>query len=228
LKDSVPDSNVVPDVETSLAREKPTSGAVGAAADGENLVSQVHEEIEAAVGKNAGTSDADNVMSAEDNMVDVDALVDLEQTVNEVASGSIARRLRNRKGNEGDVVADAVTKGTKSGKNPMVGPNRKASKVEVPSQRKKSSVKRKQASVGDSDYEGEEDVPNIGSKILSSSKKTSQKKQRITASDSDRDVVDDVLNIVSTGKKKIGGKFIPQNVPDVPMDNISFHFIESA
>jgi hypothetical protein len=33
---------------------------------------------------------------------------------------------------------------------------------------------------------------------------------------------------VSTGKKKIGGRAIPQNLPDVPMDNISFHFIESA
>ncbi|WJX32974.1 hypothetical protein P8452_21234 [Trifolium repens] len=48
------------------------------------------------------------------------------------------------------------------------------------------------------------------------------------ASVPDHDVVDDKPNIVSTGKKKIGGKFIPQNVPDVPMDNISFHFIESA
>jgi hypothetical protein len=41
-------------------------------------------------------------------------------------------------------------------------------------------------------------------------------------------VADDVQSIMSTGKKKIGGKFIPQNVPDVPMDNVSFHFIESA
>jgi hypothetical protein len=227
LKDSVPDSNVVPDVETSLAQEKPASGA-GGDADGENLVSQVHEETEATVGKNTGTSDADNVMSAEDNVVDVDALADLKQTMKEVASGSIARRLRNRKGNEGDVVVDAVTKGTKSGKKPMVGPNRKPSKVEVPSQKKKSSVKRKQASVGDSDYEGEEDVPHMVSNIVSSAKKKSPKKLRRAATAPVHDVVDDVPNIVSTGKKKIGGRVIPQNVPDVPMDNISFHFIESA
>jgi hypothetical protein len=41
-------------------------------------------------------------------------------------------------------------------------------------------------------------------------------------------VIEDVPSIVTTGKKKIGGKVIPQNVPDVPMDNVSFHFIESA
>jgi hypothetical protein len=41
-------------------------------------------------------------------------------------------------------------------------------------------------------------------------------------------VIEDVPSIVTTGKKKIGGKFIPQNVPDVQMDNVSFHFIESA
>jgi hypothetical protein len=167
-------------------------------------------------------------MSAEDDVVDVDALADLEQTVSEVASGSIARRLRNRKGKEADVVADVVTKATKSGKKKMIGPSRKPSKVEVASQKKKGSGKRKQADVGDSDYEGEEDVPHIVSNTVSSSKKKSQKKQRIAASVSDQDVVDDVPNIVYTGKKKIGGKLIPQNVPDVPMDNVSFHFIESA
>jgi hypothetical protein len=62
--------------------------------------------------------------------------------VNEVASGSIARRLRHRKGKNADVVA----KPTKSVKRDMIGPNRKPSQVEVPSQKKKQIVKRKQAS----------------------------------------------------------------------------------
>jgi hypothetical protein len=71
-------------------------------------------------------------MSVEDNVVVVDALDDLEKTVNEVASGSIARRLRHRKGKNADVVA----KPTKSVKRDMIGPNRRSSKVEVPSQKK--------------------------------------------------------------------------------------------
>ena len=56
LKDTIHVSNVVSDVGTSLAQEKPTSGVVGTAAD--------------------------NAMSIE---VDVGALADLELTVNEVA-----------------------------------------------------------------------------------------------------------------------------------------------
>ncbi|KAK2449275.1 hypothetical protein QL285_008484 [Trifolium repens] len=167
-------------------------------------------------------------MSVDDDVVDVDAMTDLHQTVSEVASGSIARRLRNRKGKEADVVDDTVTKATPSKKKMMIGPSRKPSKVEIASQKKKSSAKRKIADVGDSDYEVEEDVPHIVSNIVSSAKKKSQKKLRRAASVPIQDVVYDVPNIVSTDKKKIGGKFIPQNVPDVPMVNISFHFIESA
>ncbi|WJX33276.1 hypothetical protein P8452_21495 [Trifolium repens] len=110
----------------------------------------------------------------------------------------------------------------------MIGPSIKTSKVEIASEKKKASGKRKQTEVGDSDYEVEEDVPHIVPNIVSSAKKKSQKKLRRAASVPDHDVVDDVPNIVSTSKKKIGGKFILQNVPDVPMDNISFHFIESA
>jgi hypothetical protein len=199
LKDIIPAQNVVPDVGTSLAQEKPTSGVVGNATDEENDEPQADVELaggNAAGEKNTDKSAADNVVSVEEDVVDVDALADLEQTVHEVANGSIARRLRNRKGKEADVVSEVVTTATKSSKKKMVGPTRKPSKVEIPSQKKKSSGKRKQASVGDSDYEGEEDVPHIVSNTVSSSKKKSQKKQRIAASVSDQDVGDDVPNIV--------------------------------
>ena len=166
-------------------------------------------------------------MSVDDDVVDVDAMEDLEQTVSEVASGSIARRLRNRKGKAADVVTEVVPKATPSKKKKVIGPSRKPSKVEIASEKKKASGKRKHVEAGDSDYEVEEDVPHIASNIVSPSKKKSQKKFR-RAAIPDLDVVNDVPNIVSTGKKKVGGKIIPQNVPDVPMDNISFHFIESA
>jgi hypothetical protein len=235
LKDTIPKPKVVPDVETSLTQEEPTPDEVVNAVEEENLVLLNHENIvqqdnEEPADENVadGNTTADNAMSVDVDVVDVDTMADLEQTVSEVASGSIARRLRNRKGKDADVVETVVTKATPSKKKKMVGPSRKASKVEIASEKKKASGKRKHVEVGDSDYEVEEDVPHIVSNIVSPTKKKSQKKLRRAASVSDHDVVDDVPNIVSTGKKKIGGKIIPQNAPDVPMGNISFHFIESA
>jgi hypothetical protein len=73
LNDSIHESRVVSECLTSLAQEKPTFGVVG-----EYVDSQIHEETETDVVKNAGISDADKVMSVEDNVVDVDALDDLQ------------------------------------------------------------------------------------------------------------------------------------------------------
>ncbi|KAK2352930.1 hypothetical protein QL285_090623 [Trifolium repens] len=238
LKDTIPTSNVVPDVETSLAQDEPTPDIVGNAVNNaeqvdegpvtdEIVVPQTEKEPVTDEEEDTDILSTDNAMSVDDDVVDVDAMEDLEQTVSEVASGSIARRLRNRKRKAADVVTEVVPKATPSKKKKMIGPSRKPSKVEIAIEKKKKGGKRKQAEVGDSDYEVEEDVPHIVSNIVSSSKKKSQKKFR-RAAIPDLDVVHDVPNIVSTGKKKIGGKIIPQNVPDVPMDNISFHFIESA
>ncbi|KAK2391545.1 hypothetical protein QL285_064991 [Trifolium repens] len=238
LKDTIPTSNVVPDVETSLAQDEPTPDIVGNAvnyaeqvdegpATDEIVVPQTEKEPVTDEEEDTNILSTDNAMSVDDDVVDVDAMEDLEQTVSEVASGSIARRLRNRKGKVVDVVTEVVPKATPSKKKKVIGPSRKPSKVEIASEKKKASGKRKHVEAGDSDYEVEEDVPHIASNIVSPSKKKSQKKFR-RAAIPDLDVVDDVPNIVSTGKKKVGGKIIPQNVPDVPMDNISFHFIESA
>ncbi|KAK2400019.1 hypothetical protein QL285_049759 [Trifolium repens] len=238
LKDTIPTSNVVPDVETSLAQDEPTPDIVGNAvnyaeqvdegpATDEIVVPQTEKEPVTDEEEDTNILSTDNAMSVDDDVVDVDAMEDLEQTVSEVASGSIARRLRNRKGKAADVVTEVVPKATPSKKKKVIGPSRKPSKVEIASEKKKASGKRKHVEAGDSDYEVEEDVPHIASNIVFSSKKKSQKKFR-RAAIPDLDMVDDVPNIVSTSKKKVGGKIIPQNVPDVPMDNISFHFIESA
>ncbi|KAK2367751.1 hypothetical protein QL285_081003 [Trifolium repens] len=238
LKDTTPKPNVAPDVTTSLAQDEPTPDIVGDAVNteeqvdqepvaDETIVPQTEKELVADEEENTDIPTTDNDVSVDDDVVDVDAMEDLEQTVSEVASGSIARRLRNRKGKAADVVTEVVPKATPSKKKKMIGPSRKPSKVEIASEKKKASGKRKHVEAGDSDYEVEEDVPHIASNIVSPSKKKSQKKFR-RAAIPDLDVVDDVSNIVSTGKKKVGGKIIPQNVPDVPMDNISFHFIEIA
>ncbi|KAK2358581.1 hypothetical protein QL285_013532 [Trifolium repens] len=238
LKDTTPKPNVAPDVTTSLAQDEPTPDIVGDAVNteeqvdqepvaDETIVPQTEKELVADEEENTDIPTTDNDVSVDDDVVDVDAMDDLQQTVSEVAGGSIARRLRNRKGKDADVVVEVVAKVTPSKKKKVIGPSRKPSKVEIASEKKKKSGKRKQPEVGDSDYEVEEDVPHIVPNIVSSAKKTSQKKFR-RAAIPELDVVHDVPNIVSTGKKKIGGRIIPQNVPDVPMDNISFHFIESA
>ncbi|KAK2436492.1 hypothetical protein QL285_021484 [Trifolium repens] len=238
LKDTTPKPNVAPDVTTSLAQDEPTPDIVGDAVNteeqvdqepvaDETIVPQTEKELVADEEENTDIPTTDNDVSVDDDVVDVDAMDDLQQTVSEVAGGSIARRLRNRKGKDADVVVEVVAKVTPSKKKKLIGPSRKPSKVEIASEKKKKSGKRKQPEVGDSDYEVEEDVPHIVPNIVSSAKKTSQKKFR-RAAIPELDVVQDVPNIVSTGKKKIGGRIIPQNVPDVPMDNISFHFIESA
>ncbi|KAK2451875.1 hypothetical protein QL285_010887 [Trifolium repens] len=218
-------------VEEQVDDEPASDKLVGTAANDETVAPQVDEapvDDHVADENTIEIPSTDNAMSVDDDVVDVDAMADLDQTVREVASGSIARRLRNRRMKDADVVEAAVTKATPSKKKKMIGPSRKPSKVEIASEKKKAGGKRRQPEVGDSDYEVEEDVSHIVSNIVSSAKKKSQKKFRRAAIVSDHDVVDDVPNIVSTGKKKIGGKIIPQNVPNVPMDNISFHFIESA
>ncbi|WJX12963.1 hypothetical protein P8452_03410 [Trifolium repens] len=238
LKDTTPKPNVAPDVATSLAQDEPTPDIVGDVVNTEEQVDKepAIDDIVAPQAEKGPVADeeentdiptADNVMSGDDDIVDVDAMTDLDQTISEVAGGSIARRLRNRKWKDADVVEEVVTKAIPSKKKKMIGPSRKPSKVEIASEKKKKSGKRKQAEVGNSNYEVEEDVPHSVSNIVSPAKKKSQKKFR-RAAIPELDVVHDVPNIVSTGKKKIGGKIIPQNVPDVPMDNISFHFIESA
>ncbi|XP_050909774.1 uncharacterized protein LOC127123616 [Lathyrus oleraceus] len=61
-------------------------------------------------------------------------------------------------------------------------------------------------------------------------KKKSLKRKEVPSesSDSDRDVEHNVQDIVSTARKQAFGKKIPANIPEVPIDNISFHSIENV
>jgi hypothetical protein len=59
--------------------------------------------------------------------------------------------------------------------------------------------------------------------------KTSKKKKQVVAvSDSESDVEPDVLDITTSGRKRIGGRRVPANIPPAPMDRVSFHSEESA
>ncbi|KAK2402321.1 hypothetical protein QL285_051853 [Trifolium repens] len=65
-------------------------------------------------------------------------------------------------------------------------------------------------------------------KKASGSKSSKKKKQVAAVSDSESDVEPNVLDITTSGKKRIGGRRIPANIPPAPMDRVSFHSEESA
>jgi hypothetical protein len=73
---------------------------------------------------------------------------------------------------------------TKSSKKQMIGPVRRSSRVEIPAKQKKQSSKRKTISLSDSDYDVEEDVPNI----TPSPQKKSSKRMKTAAAASSEDV----------------------------------------
>ncbi|KAK2363009.1 hypothetical protein P8452_66173 [Trifolium repens] len=105
----------------------------------------------------------------------------------------------------------------------MYGPVRRSSRVEIPAKQKKQASKRKTIDLSDSEFDAEEDVPPIST----ASKQKTPKKRKIAANAAAEDAEMNAPSIVSTQKKK-AGRSIPQNVPDVPMDNVSFHFSVSA
>ncbi|KAK2449604.1 hypothetical protein QL285_008784 [Trifolium repens] len=116
-------------------------------------------------------------------------------------------------------VASEATTSTKKKK--MYGPLRRSSRVEIPSKQKKQGSKRKTINLSDSNSDAEENAPPIST----ASKQKTPKKRKTAATAEDAEV--NAPGIVSTQKKK-AGRSIPQNVPDVPMDNVSFHFPTSV
>ncbi|MCI14385.1 envelope-like protein, partial [Trifolium medium] len=121
-----------------------------------------------------------------DEIVDVDDCDSIDQPLQKSFGGSIAKRLRNRKGN--DVPSTSVPPKTTK-KTTDVGPKKGWNKVVAPAEKKKKTLKRKEVPTSDSDYNVEPDVPDI----------------------------------VPSTRKKIVGKKVPLNVPDAPMDNVSFN-----
>lgn len=62
------------------------------------------------------------------------------------------------------------------------------------------------------------------------SKKKSLKRKEVPSesSESDHDVEHNVQDIISTSRKKASGKKIPANILEVPLDNISFHYVKNV
>ncbi|KAK2456353.1 hypothetical protein QL285_003726 [Trifolium repens] len=159
----------------------------------------------------------------------------------------VGRRLRERKETMIEVVAEepkstkkkknVVTDATQSSKKKkvaaeattstkkkkMYGPVRRSSRVEIPAKQKQQGSKRKTINLSDSESDAEEDAPPIST----ASKQKTPKKRKTAAAVSADDAVVNAPGILSTQKKK-AGRSIPQNVPEVPMDNVSFHFSNNA
>ncbi|XP_057432511.1 uncharacterized protein LOC130725284 [Lotus japonicus] len=69
----------------------------------------------------------------------------------------------------------------------------------------------------------QKDVKGKGKQQEDKSKSVKKKKVPVAAEESGSDVEVDVEDILPYEKKKYAGKRIPQNVPAVPIDNVSFH-----
>ncbi|MCH84336.1 envelope-like protein [Trifolium medium] len=93
-----------------------------------------------------GSMSVDKTVSAEKEIVDVDDLDSMDQPLEQSLGPSIAKRLRNRKGND---VPSASVPAKTTKKTTGVGP------------KKKKTLKRKEVPTSDSDYDVEPDVPHI-------------------------------------------------------------------
>ncbi|KAK2373606.1 hypothetical protein QL285_074634 [Trifolium repens] len=187
---------------------------------------------------------ANNDDSTEDDLTIMKIVGESRRKAGRTGVGS---RLRARKDKEPEIVAEAP-KSTKKKKNvaaeatkspkkkkvaaeattstkkkKMYGPLRRSSRVEIPAKQKQQGSKRKTINLTDSESDAEENAPEIST----ASKQKTPKKMKIAATVSAEDAVAKAPGILSTQKKK-AGRSIPQNIPDVPMDNVSFHFSNSA
>jgi hypothetical protein len=211
LDKSVPQENVTQDASTSLAQGEalPDAG-----------IDVTTSEVEPEKG--------DPEKIAEEN-VSEDVVVVKSVGTSQGGKTGVGRRLRERRGKETEFkvaapksVKKKKSEKTMSPKKKFVGPSRSSSKVEIPSQQKKKSSKRKLISLSDSDHDAAEDVPNI---TPSPKKRVLKKKKSVVSLDEDAEY--DAPSITAS-KKRVGGRFIPPNVPDVPIDGVSFHFIDSV
>ena len=66
-------------------------------------------------------------------------------------------------------------------------------------------------------------IKNWSKVVILKSKRKNLKRKDILSNDSKNDVNDDVEDIMEKGKKKTTSKRILAEIPEVPLDNVSFH-----
>ncbi|KAK2397005.1 hypothetical protein P8452_18147 [Trifolium repens] len=95
-------------------------------------------------------------------------------------------------------------------------------RISIPINRRAKTYKSKQVETQATAKKGKRKTEVVGEK------RSKKKKQAVTVSESESDGEPDVLDITTAGKKRIGGRRIPANIPPAPMDRVSFHSEESA
>ncbi|KAK2368847.1 hypothetical protein QL285_082014 [Trifolium repens] len=95
-------------------------------------------------------------------------------------------------------------------------------RISIPINRRAKTYKSKQVETQATAKKGKRKAEK---KVVGEKRK---KKQVVAVSNSDTDGEPDVLDITTAGRKRIGGRRIPANIPPAPMDRVSFHSEESA
>ncbi|XP_057452438.1 uncharacterized protein LOC130744265 [Lotus japonicus] len=96
-------------------------------------------------------------------------------------------------------------------------------KRRVPDVEESPAPKKKAKSTPTTSRSKQKVVKGKGKQHEVKSKSVKEKKVLVAAEESGSDVEADVEDILPSEKKKYAGKHIPQNVPAVPIDNVSFH-----
>ncbi|KAK2363204.1 hypothetical protein QL285_088211 [Trifolium repens] len=97
-------------------------------------------------------------------------------------------------------------------------------RISIPIKRRAKTYKSKQVETQATAKKGKRKTE----KKVVGEKSSKKKKQVVTVSESESDDEPDVLDITTVGRKRIGGRRIPANIPPAPMDRVSFHSEESA
>jgi hypothetical protein len=224
LNEKIPESDARNNVETSGTQEELVEDSLPATPV-DNTVSNELQETDVVItegnthldeSESPKSKDVEENSSADKTMEDNFVIVNVEESpIKEIPSDGIAKRLRTRNG-KASVSTSAPRKEEKTAKKTglkpqLYGPKKSWSKGTVSSEKKKN-LKRKAPPSSDSEYDVEQDVKDI-----------------LDSEDDNRqNVGHDVVSIGLSGRKKIHGKKIPQNVPDAPMDNVSFHSLAFA
>jgi hypothetical protein len=220
--------DVVPDVTTSLAQGEEDASIIPKSPEEEDAIMEKQvssdedpkddtqpdqgEEAKDSEKAEEGSKSSDKDADGDTNVVDVEEY-DSDLPLTKVVEESIAKRTRS-----GKVSAPVSAPSNKDKKKSAVKPvkyghSRCSSKIVTQTEKKKKSLKRKEPLSSDSDYDREKDVPQISES---------------EAEEEDQDVEFNVVHIRASEKKSVGKNKIPQGVPDVPIDNISFHLLESV
>jgi hypothetical protein len=257
LVDSVSSDKVVPDAPASLAQDKPQDEVTKDVVADSSVQQEKDVTVNVNTDNAMSVEDQIDYVTADEAVEEEDANEDDntedDVTIMKIVGDSkkrggktgVGNRLRTRKEKVTEVVAEepkstkkknvaaeatkspkkkkVAAEATTSTKKKMYGPVRRSSRVEIPAKQKKKASKRKTIELSDSEVDAEEDAPTMPT----SSKQKTPKKRKIVADASVDDAGENAPSIVSAKKKKAGRTITP-NIPDVPMDNVSFHFSASA